>query len=926
MTSLAARSATFSAPQVFEYPTGESEAYRVLCGLAQGRFGAIPGELVASHIMAVTDGADWPVWRAAVEAALRRWSFAERDRLHVKSRPRVDILGRYNTQRRGSAARPYATQLFCLRPLAASCDCPDFLRSSLGLCKHVLVVLGDLARRPKRLERAIKSGRKIRRLLAWNPVRELSGEGDWLARVTWSPVGEAKPTATMLQLRRWFVFDEHGEARIADSHLTRPARRLALVSDLLRLISARGAHDLVDTALVRLLHTEDEKLKRVVEGERHSRRLKGALKGLKRKLYPYQREGVQRFLESGRLLLADDMGLGKTAQAIAACVVLWRHEQVRRGLVVVPASLKFQWLREWRLFCDVPVEVVDGAPSQRQALYKGCDRGFLIVNYEQILRDIDQIRKLAPDIVVLDEAQRIKNWATKTASYVKQMEPAYRLVLTGTPMENRLDELASIVEWVDPMALAPTWRLGPYHTATADGGHEVSGARNLDTLRTRLSRSMLRRLRADVLSQLPPRTDTTVPVELTPAQRDEHDALDQPIARLLAAARRRPLSQEEFLRLMQLLTQQRMICDGLALYEFAEVWQGIRDVRPSDSLLATLSSPKLVELRELVRNLAVEQGRKIVVFSQWRHMLELAHWAVRDVLSRAKVKALFFTGQERPKRRTQNVVDFHDDPQARILFATDAGGVGLNLQHAATCCINLDLPWNPAVLEQRIGRIYRLGQQHPIEVYNLVCENGIESRIAEIVGNKRALFVGLFDGSSDEVQFERSGTFLTRIERVVQVKADDRNEQDDSDAPDIEEEAGAQAETSEPTEEQAVTDAPNQVVAVPLQAAAYAVSAADSVQTVGGEAAVTESSRRVAGAMQVQGVDPVSVAEALDLFRGLDIRPGADGGVTIQAPPEAARLLAALLQRAATQLLGASLVQTRNFAHPESPGDAGLRG
>ena len=137
-------------------------------------------------------------------------------------------------------------------------------------------------------------------------------------------------------------------------------------------------------------------------------------------------------------------------------------------------------------------------------------------------------------------------------------------------------------------------------------------------------------------------------------------------------------------------------------------------------MLKGLSAPKLLELRQLVRQLVLDQGRKVVIFSQWRRMLHLAHWAVRDLLAEQGLRAGFFTGAEGQKRRTQNIVEFHDDPDFRILFASDAGGVGLNLQRAANCVINLELPWNPAVLEQRIGRIYRLGQKQPIDVYNLV--------------------------------------------------------------------------------------------------------------------------------------------------------------------------------------------------------------
>jgi SNF2 family DNA or RNA helicase len=173
-----------------------------------------------------------------------------------------------------------------------------------------------------------------------------------------------------------------------------------------------------------------------------------------------------------------------------------------------------------------------------------------------------------------------------------------------------------------------------------------------------------------------------------------------------------------------------------------------------------------MELRQLVRQIVIDQGRKVVIFSQWRRMLHLAQWAVSDILAELRLRSGFFTGVEKQKRRTQNIVEFHDDPEFRILYASDAGGVGLNLQRAANCVINLELPWNPAVLEQRIGRIYRLGQKLPIDVYNLVCEQGIEARIADLVGNKQAFFTGLFDGDSDSIKFDQAGSFLSRVQKL----------------------------------------------------------------------------------------------------------------------------------------------------------------
>jgi len=210
-----------------------------------------------------------------------------------------------------------------------------------------------------------------------------------------------------------------------------------------------------------LLEAERERLRQLTVHGLEPREIERAVATMKQKPYGYQRQGVQRFLEEGRLLLADDMGLGKTAQAITACHVLWETERVRRGLLIVPASLKPQWLHEWSSFTAAPIEVVDGSPRERRATYRRVKRGHLLINYEQLLRDFDEVAAWKPDIVVLDEAQRIKNWATKSAAYVKCLRPSYRLVLTGTPMENRIDELASIYDWVDSFALEPKWRLAP---------------------------------------------------------------------------------------------------------------------------------------------------------------------------------------------------------------------------------------------------------------------------------------------------------------------------------------------------------------------------------------------------------------------------------------------------------------------------------
>ncbi|MEE8409095.1 MAG: DEAD/DEAH box helicase [Myxococcota bacterium] len=865
--------------------------------MAHRQFGTVPVELMATHVLSVTSGTDWPVQRVAMEALIRRQRFGKRDDLRVVEQPRGSSgLGVYRTGRKRQRGRPYATRLISVDPIGTTCDCADFVRSALGICKHGLVVMQHLFAKPRKLERArLAQSAPGHAHLGWDPIRPMTGADDWLERVVWrdGPAPLGRPSKALAAILRQLE-PGPGQARtLARTHADSPAARLRLVEELIAFVEPvvkrqNGGPAQADAVLMRLLSVERVRLRERLACSGSVKRLTARPKGLKRSLYPYQREGLRRFLECGRLLLADDMGLGKTIQAIAACHVLYRTQRVRRGLILVPASLKAQWLGEWQQWSDVPVRVVDGSAVERAAIYRGCKRGFLIMNYEQLLRDFPYVDTFDPQLVVLDEAQRIKNWATKTAQFVKQLRPAYRLVLTGTPMENRIDELASIVEWVDELALEPVWRLGPLHTVSADGEHAVAGARNLDTLRARLSGCMLRRIRREVLHQLPPRTDTQIPITFTEAQEAEHRLLDRPIASLVGRREQRPLTHEEFLRLMSLLTRQRMICNGLALHDFDDVWPSIHEVRGRNpALLDGLSSPKLGELRELVQNLVVEQERKIVVFSQWRRMLRLASWAVEDILSGAGLRGLFFTGGERQRRRVQNIADFHDDPNARILWATDAGGVGLNLQAAASCCINLELPWNPAVLEQRIGRIYRIGQRRSIEVYNLVSEAGIESRIATLVANKRALFTGLFDGTSNEVTFSESGSFLSRLARVTgepdaSDTSDDRIEHDEEIAL-----AAAEPRRQEPVELEGE---------VPEDGPGVRPSGAGQSRPAP-LALVDTPAVKSAGA---------PAAQLGDLLAQLRVQAGADGGITIHAPPEAAAVLAGLFSGLADSMRAAA--------------------
>jgi SNF2 family DNA or RNA helicase len=199
-----------------------------------------------------------------------------------------------------------------------------------------------------------------------------------------------------------------------------------------------------------------------------------------------------------------------------------------------------------------------------------------------------------------------------------------------------------------------------------------------------------------------------------------------------------------------MLAQQRLVCNGIALARFDQYWPAmLRD--PA----TPLHSPKLDALRELLGALVIEQRRKVIVFSQWRRMLQLAACVTARALDAAGVCRLYFTGEENERRRLANLARFHDDPRALILWATDVGAHGLDLQHAASCVVHLEVPWNPAIREQRVARVHRIGQTEPVDVYTLITIDGIEGRIAHLNDTKQTLFRAMFETESavDELRF-----------------------------------------------------------------------------------------------------------------------------------------------------------------------------
>ena len=554
-------------------------------------------------------------------------------------------------------------------------------------------------------------------------------------------IADARPTLVQ-DVRRLYDNLRRGSRRalraldeLARSHADhlRVSRRLA------SWVAARGA------ARRRLRERDRFKASMTADG--------GTADLLKQPLLPYQVDGVLHLAFRERALLADDMGLGKTVQAIAACALLRELRGIERVLVVSPASLKAEWEEQITRFCELPACVVVGNRLARRAAYRR-RTFFTLCNYEQILGDGDDIlAMLQPEVVILDEAQRIKNWQTKTATAVKRLRSRYAFVLTGTPLENRIDEIYSIVQFLDPELLGPLFRFNREFYELDAKGRPV-GYRNLEQLADRIAPVMLRRRKEEVESQLPSRMTKTFFVPMTDAQRDVYEDYEVSARRLAARAQRRPLTKEEYEQLQKLLACMRMVCDTPAILD------GERH-----------ECPKLDEIERLLPELLTDPQRKVLIFSEWVRMLEL----VRECAVAVGVEFAWHTGSVPQVRRRAEIHRFREDPECRLFLSSESGGVGLNLQ-AADTVINLDLPWNPARLEQRIARAWRKHQTRPVTVINLVSEKTIEHRMLGLLDAKRELAEGVLDrrGDLSAIRMPTSrAAFMERLNAVLDTTGDD---------------------------------------------------------------------------------------------------------------------------------------------------------
>jgi superfamily II DNA or RNA helicase len=488
-----------------------------------------------------------------------------------------------------------------------------------------------------------------------------------------------------------------------------------------RKLSPLAAHALADLEETTSLKTGTgwkSQLKKIRDAEDFQPKVP---KTLRADLRGYQTDGydwLARLAEWGAgACLADDMGLGKTVQALA---LLLHRAKGGPALVIAPTSVAANWIDEVARFAPTLEIVLYTGPDRKDRLEEIGSHSLVITTYGILQRGDDELTAVKWHTVVLDEAQAIKNRATKRSKAAMKLQAPFRIATTGTPVENRLDELHNLFTFLNPGLLGSAER---FRTQFADPIERNKDAAARDRLRRVIKPFILRRMKGDVLKDLPPKTEVTLHVELDEQESAFYEALRQKAVSDLESAKQAP--EESAVRILAEITRLRRACCHPKL------------VQPKG---APESSKQRVFIETLTEIL--DGGHQVLVFSQFVDHLKIARQSLDDL----GIEYQYLDGST-PARKRKVAIDAFQSGEGNVfLISLKAGGSGLNLT-AADYVIHLDPWWNPAVEDQASDRAHRIGQQRPVTVYRLVTKGTIEEKIVALHHEKRDLASAMLEGT-----------------------------------------------------------------------------------------------------------------------------------------------------------------------------------
>jgi len=494
--------------------------------------------------------------------------------------------------------------------------------------------------------------------------------------------------------------------------------------------------------------------------------------GLKLPLRNYQKLGVQFCMTNGEgVLVADEMGLGKTVQAIATALFLKDSEGIEKALIVTPASLKYNWPIELEKFCDEPYVVIDGTPEQRMAQWLRDDAFFYVTNFELVTEDLfggreKKTRKGETDaqkakrleyeakmrrrmrllsgprtrkwgLVAVDECHALKIHASRRSRNVKRLRAKFRMGLTGTPLDGRLEELHSVMGFICPGLLESKTRFMQKH-AICDPYGKVKGYKRIAEVRERIGPYFIRRLKKHVLKELPDKIYQNRVVVMSAREKKVYDEL---------ASHGHEATMDA--QAMVAIIRCKQWCDHSELIDHVAI---SKDSAAKRLMPRGIRSSKMEALKEVLQEAVVENGHKVLVFTQYAKMAEL----LLPEFDRLGLKYLYLWGETPKRERAAMQERFNEDKTLDLMVGTEAMSAGLNFT-AADVVVNYDDNWAPAIMQQRADRAHRIGQRNVVTVVNFICQATIEERIRKVLFSKGKLSAQALGDDVDMAVLKRLG-------------------------------------------------------------------------------------------------------------------------------------------------------------------------
>lgn len=589
------------------------------------------------------------------------------------------------------------------------CSCPDYKTNKLGTCKHLIYAFNKFLKTKDSWQENLPKYPFIEIFL--NPFRDY--------KISWfypdKIVGEVAELFYRYFGNKNFIEDDQAE-------------------NLIGLFNNIDKHKQI---LVRPeVYEKVEKISVMNTLKRLEETTPPDISSLGIKLLQFQKEGVAFATYKKGSIIADELGLGNMLQAIATAILKKEIFGFTKTLIICPAILKGQWKKEIELNTQVGAVIVEGNNEERERKYLSEDEYFKIISYETLMRDKGILTSLPVDFLIIDEAQRIRNYASRTYSVIKSIPRKHALVLTGTPIESELIDLYSIVLFVDSELLSPLWEFSYQHCYfDSQSKNSIVGYYNLSELKEKLSAVLIRRERKEVIKQLPNISQINVPVKLAVYQKKLHIKFAREILKLYHG---KIISSFDMQKSLLLIKKMRMLSDSTFLVDDA-----------------TNISPKLDELKHILNyKLHIKKNmRKVLIYTEWDKMLNI----ISRMLRLNKIKYIEASEKLDTKDQKKAFKQFADDDQYRVFLCTESVGPNISLSSVDTI-INMEVPRSSKQKNLRLGSIEELGKRkNNLTIINLIAEHSIEAKMTEGAELEEELVNKLLHPGKNDSVLELSG-------------------------------------------------------------------------------------------------------------------------------------------------------------------------